>query len=106
MAVKLTNEELNNVITRLNGTASNINELILAIDNVMKRLQTSWEGSAQRAYLEAYEQIKIRSLIPVKDLLESYPATLREAKEGLGFKDDENATHIIQTYGAVIPVGN
>ena len=98
----MTKPELETVIGRLDTCASNLGSLLVRMDGVMAQLAVNWSGSAQAAYADAYEQIKTRSLLPVKQLLESYPQTLREAETQLNFSDQTNADTIRNQYGGIL----
>jgi uncharacterized protein YukE len=98
----LTKPELNTVITKLDNCSSNLGSLLIKIDNIMTQLSVDWAGAAQAAYADAYDQIKIRSLLPVKQLLESYPQTLRQAESDLDFRDGENASGIRGKFGGIL----
>jgi WXG100 family type VII secretion target len=98
----LTKSELNSVIGKLENCASNLGSLLAKIDGIMSQLAIDWAGAAQAAYADAYEQIKIRSLLPVKQLLESYPQTLRQAENDLDFRDGESASAIRGKLGGIL----
>ena len=98
----LTKPELDAVIRRLETCSSNLNSLLSKIDSIMGQLSVDWVGAAQVAYADAYSQIKVRSLLPVKQLLESYPQTLRQAESDLDFHDSEYANSIRSQFGGIL----
>lgn len=98
----LPTSELDSVISKLETCASDLGSLIARIDSIMSRLQVEWAGSAQVAYADAYDQIKIRSLIPIKQLLESYPQTLRQAESDINFGDQQSANTIKGKLGGIL----
>ena len=104
MAAKmlLTKPELDAVIIKLDNCATSLGSLVTKIDGIMGQLEADWSGAAQIAYASAYEQIKLRTLLPVKQLLESYPETLRQASKELDFEDNDNASTIRTTYGGIL----
>lgn len=105
MAAKLllTKPELNAIIGRLENSASSLGALLIKLDGIMDQLSVDWSGAAQMAYKDAYEQIKTRSLLPVKQLLESYPETLQQAEQEIDFQDEESAVSIRNQYGGLLP---
>lgn len=103
MKMLLTPSELDSVISKLETCASDLGSLIARIDSIMSQLEVEWAGSAQVAYAETYDQIKTRSLIPTKQLLENYPQTLRQAKSDFSFSDGDSARAIKGKLGGILP---
>lgn len=99
----LTKPELNAIIGRLENSASSLGALLIKLDGIMDQLSVDWSGAAQMAYTDAYEQIKTRSLLPVKQLLESYPETLQQVEQEIDFQDEESAASIRNQYGGLLP---
>jgi WXG100 family type VII secretion target len=102
MEMKLTRPELDNVINRTQTSASNLHSLISKMDSIMDQLAIHWRGSAQMAYQAAYEQIRVRSLMPTKQLLDSYPVTLRQASTDITYRDDAEAQSIRTQFGGLV----
>jgi uncharacterized protein YukE len=101
MQIIMNDAEFDNTIASLNLCANDIEALTAKIDNIMNRLREEWEGASQRAYEAVYEDVKRRVLLPMKELLRSYPVTLKDAKGNIHFKDGETASHITNTYGGI-----
>lgn len=104
MAAKLllTKPELDTIIGRLENSASNLDTLLAKLNGIMDQLSVDWAGAAQMAYKDAYEEIETRSLLPVKQLLESYPETLRQVEQEIDFQDGDNAASIRSQYGGLL----
>lgn len=99
--IRLNDQEFENVINQMTNCSLDLESLVAKIDTIMKKLETNWKGSAQQAYCEAYDSIKKRVLMPMRDLLSSYPQVLREAKTDTNFADAEKARNILNIYGGI-----
>ena len=84
--IKMTPQELNEGAAYLRNRLSNITTEVKALDDKIRHVSAGWEGSAQQAYLQRYEE-----LLPI------LKETLPEVVEALAMKLDAAANAIRET---------
>ena len=78
--IRMTPETMRTRASEYTTQASNIQDTITKLDNLLTQLQQEWEGDASRAYAEKFKQLR-PGFVKTKDLVDEISAALKKAAQ-------------------------
>jgi len=91
--IRLSPDEMESIAGQYRVESGNVTNVIGNLDGLMDRLNGSWEGSAQVAFADQYDELK-PSFLKMADLLEKINEQLNSTAEALRSTDSNIASQI------------
>lgn len=91
--IRVTPAELVGMSTRYRSESSQVGDQINRLDNMIRELESVWEGESSRAFSDQYQSLK-PSIIQMQQLLEDISTQLGNTARALEDADTQIASQI------------
>ena len=82
--IRISPDQMRGRASEYRGQADAVNDVITKMDNLLKNLQTEWEGDASAAYDEKYNQLRpgfVSAVNLINDIAQSLDSTAQSLEE-------------------------
>lgn len=89
--IRITPDQMRSRAGQYRGEASNVQEVISNMDNLLNQLQSEWEGAAAESYASRFAELR-PGFIKAKDLIEEIAQALDATAQTLEETDSSIAS--------------
>lgn len=88
--IRMSPEQMRSRATEYSKQAGNLQSIITKMDNLLKQLQSEWEGESSKAYADKFTELR-PGFVKAKDLIEDIARALKASAQIVEETDEKIA---------------